>query len=201
MKKLLAILLAILMVMSLAACGSEKTDDETDAPKTEDTTAAADADEGAQDVEEEEEELPTYEPALDVFKLLLVGDTTDIETVLPEEVWLAAAEGLDTTKEDAIDQLASSFEMLEGVFVACEYEVVSEEDASDKIEDIQEFLADYSLESEIEAAYELKLVWHIEMDEMYATEGEEEQEETAYAILVNGEWYILSDTYEWYALS
>ena len=193
MKKLLAILLAVLMVMSLAACGSEKADDETDAPKIEETTTPV--------TEPEEEELPSYEPALDIFAGLTTGDTTDIEKVLPEEVWLAAAEGLDTTKEDAIDQLATSFESMEGIIISSEYEIASEEDASDEIEDIQEFLAGYSLKSEIEAAYKLELVWNIEMNDLYAVEGEEVLEETAYAILVDGEWYLLSETYEWYALS
>ncbi len=192
MKKLLAILLAVLMVMSLAACGSEKADDETDAPKKEETTTPV--------TEPEEEELPSYEPAIDIFCDILLGDVTDLEKTLPEEVWLVAAEGLDTDKQGAIDELASSFVMLEGIFTSMEYEVVSEKDAADEIEDIQEYLADYGLETEIEAAYELELSWKYEMPETYDAEDDGE-EETAYAILVDGEWYLLSETYEWYVLS
>lgn len=199
MKKLLAILLAVLMVMSLAACGSEKADDETDAPKKESTTTAADVEDDVV-VEEEEEEIPSYEPAIDIFCDILLGDVTDLEKTLPEEVWLAAAKGLDTDKQGAIDELASSFVMLEGIFTSMEYEVVSEKDAADEIEDIQEFLADYSLETEIEAAYVLELSWKYEMAETYDAEDDGE-EETAYAILVDGEWYLLSETYEWYVLS
>jgi predicted small lipoprotein YifL len=192
MKKLLAILLAVLMVMSLAACGSEKADDETDAPKIEETTTPV--------TEPEEEELPSYEPAIDIFCDILLGDVTDLEKTLPEEVWLVAAKGLDTDKQGAIDELASSFVMLDGIFTSMEYEVVSEKDAADEIEDIQEFLADYGLETEIEAAYVLELSWKYEMAETYDAEDDGE-EETAYAILVDGEWYLLSETYEWYVLS
>lgn len=192
MKKLLAILLAVLMVMSLAACGSEKADDETDAPKKEETTTPV--------TEPEEEELPSYEPAIDIFCDILLGDVTDLEKTLPEEVWLVAAKGLDTDKQGAIDELASSFVMLDGIFTSMEYEVVSEKDAADEIEDIQEFLADYGLETEIEAAYVLELSWKYEMAETYDAEDDGE-EETAYAILVDGEWYLLSETYEWYVLS
>lgn len=199
MKKLLAILLAVLMVMSLAACGSEKADDEKDEPKKESTTTAADVEDDVV-VEEEEEELPSYEPAIDIFCDILLGDVTDLEKTLPEEVWLVAAEGLDTDKQGAIDELASSFVMLDGIFTSMEYEVVSEKDAADEIEDIQEFLAGYGLETEIEAAYVLELSWKYEMSETY--EGEDDgEDETAYAILVDGEWYLLSETYEWYVLS
>ena len=199
MKKLLAILLAVLMVMSLAACGSEKADDEKDEPKKESTTSAADVEDDVV-VEEEEEEIPSYEPAIDIFCDILLGDVTDLEKTLPEEVWLVAAKGLDTDKQGAIDELASSFVMLDGIFTSMEYEVVSEKDAADEIEDIQEFLADYGLETEIEAAYVLELSWKYEMSETYDAEDDGE-EETAYAILVDGEWYLLSETYEWYVLS
>lgn len=199
MKKLLAILLAVLMVMSLAACGSEKADDEKDEPKKESTTTAADVEDDVV-VEEEEEEIPSYEPAIDIFCDILLGDVTDLEKTLPEEVWLVAAKGLDTDKQGAIDELASSFVMLDGIFTSMEYEVVSEKDAADEIEDIQEFLAGYGLETEIEAAYVLELSWKYEMSETY--EGEDDgEDETAYAILVDGEWYLLSETYEWYVLS
>ena len=199
MKKLLAILLAVLMVMSLAACGSEKADDEKDEPKKESTTSAADVEDDVV-VEEEEEEIPSYEPAIDIFCDILLGDVTDLEKTLPEEVWLVAAKGLDTDKQGAIDELASSFVMLDGIFTSMEYEVVSEKDAADEIEDIQEFLAGYGLETEIEAAYVLELSWKYEMSETY--EGEDDgEDETAYAILVDGEWYLLSETYEWYVLS
>ena len=200
MKKLLAILLAVLMVMSLAACGSEKADDEKDEPKKESTTTAADVEDDVVVEEEEEEEIPSYEPAIDIFCDILLGDVTDLEKTLPEEVWLVAAKGLDTDKQGAIDELASSFVMLDGIFTSMEYEVVSEKDAADEIEDIQEFLADYGLETEIEAAYVLELSWKYEMAETYDAEDDGE-EETAYAILVDGEWYLLSETYEWYVLS
>ena len=199
MKKLLAILLAVLMVMSLAACGSEKADDEKDEPKKESTTSAADVEDDVV-VEEEEEELPSYDPALDIYCDLLLGDTTDIEKTLPEEVWLVAAENLEMTKEDTVAELASAFAIYEGIFLDATYEVVSEEDAAEEIADIQDYLADNSLESEIEAAYALELTWTCDADETLGVE-DQTVEEKVYVIFVDGEWYVLVETYDWYVLS
>lgn len=211
MKKLLAILLALCMVMSLAACGSDSKDDdkEKDDKKTEavetgdnaedETPAKPDKDEGKEEEKEDEVKLPSYDSALDIYAEIVIGDTSNIEATLPSEIWETLAIANETTKDVLVDQLASAYGMLAGIFTKAELEVISEEDASGEIDRIADGLAAYNLTSEIEAAYLVEVQWTYEVAEEYADEMGEMDDDTDefYVVFIDGAWYVLSTEFEW----
>ena len=86
MKKFLALLLALVMVLSLAACGSSNTPAATEAPKTE-TPAATDA------------------PVVKRANRLIYGSTTEISGDLGNAWWTNNA--TDKVLRDLIDDYAT----------------------------------------------------------------------------------------------
>ena len=103
MKKLLAILLALCMVMSLAACGAEDKDEEKEEKKTE---AAESVDK--EDKEDKKSPEDEFTPAVELYADILTGDVSNFEKTLPAAMWEALAEGNGVTEDDIISQLANA---------------------------------------------------------------------------------------------
>ena len=99
MKKLFAVVLAMALVLSMAACGQSTAPAESAAPAPADTAAPAPADTAAP----EESAEPSAEPEADVDYTLRVGQMgTSIKAamvVLANEMGYYAEEGLDVTLE------------------------------------------------------------------------------------------------------
>ena len=193
MKKLLAILLALCMVMSLAACGAEDKDDDKDEKKTE---AAESVDK--EDKEDKKAPEDEFTPAVELYADILTGDVSDFAKTLPAAMWEALADGNNTTEDDIIDQLASAYSLFGGIFLAADAEIVDVENASDEIADMEEALSKYQADFEIEDAYAIEVKWTYEVAEEYKDQMDASDDaDNWYVISVDGEWYVLSESYEW----
>lgn len=213
MKKLLAILLALAMVMSLAACGSESKDEDKDEKKTEaaDTVDKEDKedkgdkeDKDDKDDKDDKEDAPVvnkgYTEALDVFVDVMTGDLVRMKDFFPSETWdlfllgVATQLGYTPTTEEAIDLLFGDALSEEDFYDSIEYTIASETAVSDEdMEDIQTALADLYVTSDVEEAYTLEVVWNTVLGDE-----EEEEESTVVVAFVDGQWLLLSENYELY---
>ncbi len=79
MKRILALLLAMVMVFALAACGSETEQTTTDTPETEAPATEAPAEEPSDEPSDEPSNEPSNEPAADISVAMITdyGDITD----------------------------------------------------------------------------------------------------------------------------
>ena len=193
MKKLLAILLALCMVMSLAACGAEDKDDDKDEKKTE---AAESVDK--EDKEDKKSPEDEFTPAVELYADILTGDVSNFEKILPAAMWEALAEGNGVTEDDIISQLANAYALFGDIFVDAEIEITDAVSAADEIDDMEEALAKYQADFEIDDAYDIEIEWSYEVADEYKDQMDTNGETINwYVISVDGEWYVLGETYEW----
>ena len=187
MKKLLALLLALVMVLSFAACGSENDDDDRESrksKKSKETTGA------------EKVESGSYEDAIELVLKLYTADLSksDFEKMLPADMWayLEDEEGLtaddcyDMVTED-MDEQREYMEELYGKNYTVTYEILNKEKASES--EIEEFLETmeekYGLDpDDFGDAYEIEFSATVS-----GSEDEETQEMEMGFVEYKGAWY------------
>jgi hypothetical protein len=217
MKKLLAILLALCMVMSLAACGAEDKDEEKEEKKTEATDSVdKDDKEDKEDKEDKDDKgdedaddssniahvMQVYEPAIFIYKDILVGDTSEMAATMPSEMWALLAEMNGTTEDDIIAQFKDAYSTMSDVFLEADIEIVSSEDAKDRIDDIKEALDVYGIDFDISDAVEINVKWIYEVADEYKEEIDaEDNTDHWYVIEIGYDWYVLSEEFAWNILT
>ena len=193
MKKLLAILLALTMVMSLAACGSDSKDEDKDDKKTE---AADSVDKEDND---EDNKADASRKALDDYIAVACEYDEDLyESVVPDEIWEYYAEMNDMTKDEFIEYSYDlDMELYEEYNITTECEVLSyekaDEDKTDEI--ISDIVINYDFieESDIgDVVYGAVVKVELSVN----GEAQEPEEGTVYIVEFDGIWYVVSENGE-----
>ena len=190
MKKLLSILIALTMVLTLAGCGAGSSEPNKDPA----TTIATEQTPDIQPLE------LLFEPAVEIYENIVNGDTSDMEKTMPAEMWEAIADEYATTKDEMVSEYKDAYSALLGdIFISAELEIVSYEVADDKIEDIKALLlSNYDIDFDIKAVYEVTLEGTYEVSEEYKDQMNDDSDiQTVYAINIGDAWYLLDEIYEW----
>ena len=190
MKKLLSILIALTMVLTLAGCGAGSSEPNKDPA----TTIATEQTPDIQPLE------LLFEPAVEIYENIVNGDTSDMEKTMPAEMWEAIADEYATTKDEMVSEYKDTYSALLGdIFISAELEIVSYEVADDKIEDIKALLLSYyDIDFDIKAVYEVTLEGTYEVSEEYKDQMNDDSDiQTVYAINIGDAWYLLDEIYEW----
>lgn len=190
MKKLLSILIALTMVLTLAGCGAGSSEPNKDPA----TTIATEQTPDIQPLE------LLFEPAVEIYENIVNGDTSDMEKTMPAEMWEAIADEYATTRDEMVSEYKDAYSALLGdIFISAELEIVSYEVADDKIEDIKALLlSNYDIDFNIKAVYEVTLEGTYEVSEEYKDQMNDDSDiQTVYAINIGDAWYLLDEIYEW----
>ena len=189
MKKLLSILIALTMVLTLAGCGAGSSEPNKDPA----TTIATEQTPDIQPLE------LLFEPAVEIYENIVNGDTSDMEKTMPAEMWEAIADEYATTRDEMISKYVEHYSSLSDVFISAELEIVSYEVADDKIEDIKALLlSNYDIDFDIKAVYEVTLEGTCEVSEEYKDQMNDDSDiQTVYAINIGDAWYLLDEIYQW----
>ena len=187
MKKLLALLLALVMILSLAACGSEDDDDDRESrksKKSKETTEAVKVESGS------------YEDAIELVLKLYTADLSksDFEKMLPADFWayMESEENMtiDECYEMVADGMDEQYEYMEEMYgkdFKVTYEILNKEKAPE--EDVADFLETmedmYGLDADdFGDAYEIQFSATVS-----GSEGEDTQEMDMGFIEYKGQWY------------
>lgn len=182
MKKLLAILLALTMVLTLGACGSDKKDKDDKEDKGDKKGGSG------------------YEQAFErAMKTYLEFDSTDVKPIVPDVVWEEAAEMYnmdvdelvaDVTEEVEEDKASYEEEGISYTYEIGEYEKLD----SDALAEIKESIADCheSIDEEDigDTAYSAWVYYEVTYE--YEDETEEEEEQF-FIVEIDGKWYVAYD--------
>ena len=190
MKKLLSILIALTMVLTLVGCGADSSEPNKDPA----TTIATEQTPDIQPLE------LLFEPAVEIYENIVNGDTSDMEKTMPAEMWEAIADEYATTRDEMVSEYKDAYSALLGdIFISAELEIVSYEVADDKIEDIKALLLSYyDIDFGIKAVYEVTLEGTYEVSEEYKDQMNDDSDiQTVYAINIGDAWYLLDEIYEW----
>ena len=186
MKKFIALLLALVMVLSFAACASEDDDDgeRRKSRKSKEATEEAAAESGS------------YEDAIELVMKLYTADLSksDFEKMLPADVWTYLEDEEGMTVDDCYDLVAGDmdeqYEYMEEMYgknFKVTFEVVNKEKASE--EDMADFLETmedmYGLDADdFGDAYEIEFSATVS-----GSEGEDTQEMEMGFVEYKGVWY------------
>lgn len=200
MKKLLALLLALVMILTMAACSDSKKDDEKD-EKEEKTTQSEEkepAEEQEESEESEEQEEPQEEAAPYVDELenyitamVVAVEKSDLEKIAPAEVWAVMAEDMDAFYENYVEQQEASLEELMeeyGEDVDVEYEILEEtEMTEEELEEAKEYLeTTYGIEADsVKEGYILKVQLTT-----FGSEKEDVEEVEVPVLKIGSTWYV-----------
>ena len=190
MKKLLSILIALTMVLTLAGCGAGSSEPNKDPA----TTIATEQTPDIQLLE------LLFEPAVEIYENIVNGDTSDMEKTMPAEMWEIIADEYGTTKDEIVSEYKDTYSALLGdIFISAELEIVSYEVADDKIEDIKALLLSYyDINFDIKAVYEVTLEGTYEVSEEYKDQMNDDSDiQTVYAINIGDAWYLLDEICQW----
>lgn len=200
MKKLLALLLALVMILTMAACSDSKKDDEKD-EKEEKTTQSEEkepAEEQEESEESEEQEEPQEEAAPYVDELenyitamVVAVEKSDLEKIAPAEVWAVMAEDMDAFYEKYVEQQEASLEELMeeyGEDVDVEYEILEETEVTEEeLEEAKEYLeTTYGIEADsVKEGYILKVQLTT-----FGSEKEDVEEVELPVLKIGSTWYV-----------
>lgn len=200
MKKLLALLLALVMILTMAACSDSKKDDEKD-EKEEKTTQSEEkepAEEQEESEESEEQEEPQEEAAPYVDELenyitamVVAVEKSDLEKIAPAEVWAVMAEDMDAFYENYVEQQEASLEELMeeyGEDVDVEYEILEETEVTEEeLEEAKEYLeTTYGIEADsVKEGYILKVQLTT-----FGSEKEDVEEVELPVLKIGSTWYV-----------
>ncbi len=169
MKKLLALLLASVMLLSLAACGG---------------------DDGGNDAEKS-----TYKTAVQIYEKLLNGKSSDLKKSLPSEFWDDLKDTSNMSFSDAkeyFDNMMSSVKSYYGESYSATIEILEEKKTNaDELNALINKMMnqyDYISQDSISEAYELQLQM-----KMTSNMGNEEEEAIFFAAKMGNSWYIIDE--------
>lgn len=188
MKKLLCLLLALVMILSLVACDKKEKEDDTDkGKKTTQTEDTKDKGEDKEPEKEEEKETATsYEEKLDLYiraNYYTISEE-EFDTMIPEGVDLLTyddyLEGMEGVEEDLVETYGEDYEI--------NYEIVEERELDESMLSMIVLALGLDMDN-VEDSCEVD----VEIAMSGSKSADEEPELVTFlAILYEGEWYILS---------
>ncbi len=145
-----------------------------------------------------------YSDYLDAFAGVFAGDVHSFGRIIPDDMWnlirfaLAEELGYTPSKDEVLEIMIEEVfsDSTEDDFAdEATYSISSEEVVTDEdiIGKLQEGASEYMIFDDIEEVYEVTFTIRMEKDGEIVN-----AEDTAYAVLVDGEWFFMSKNYDIY---